>query len=162
MKHILFIDIEVGLKGRKLSDIGGINDSGHSFHSSSLADFERFIDHQEYIGGHNILKHDIPLLERLSAIDFSGFHIIDTLYLSPLLYPKEPYHSLVKDDKLQTDELNNPLNDAIKARDLFYDEVAAFNELDADLKQIFFSLLKEFPHFLNSLVIHYLPPIWKT
>ena len=54
---------------------------------------------------------------------------IDTLYLSPLLFPHRPYHALLKDDKLQTDELNNPLNDSIKAMQLFYDEVNAFHAL---------------------------------
>ena len=52
---------------------------------------------------------------------------IDTLSLSPLLFPSKPYHALVKDDKLQVDELNNPLNDAIKARDLFFDELKLFH-----------------------------------
>ncbi|HOM02335.1 MAG TPA: RecQ family ATP-dependent DNA helicase [Acetivibrio sp.] len=68
---------------------------------------------------------------------------IDTLYLSPLLFPQKPYHSLVKDDKLQTDDINNPLNDSIKARDLFFDEVKAFHKLDDELKRIFYTLLKD-------------------
>jgi ATP-dependent DNA helicase RecQ len=38
---------------------------------------------------------------------------IDTLPLSPLLFPKKPYHRLIKDDKLFSDQLNNPINDAI-------------------------------------------------
>ena len=54
---------------------------------------------------------------------------IDTLYLSPLLFPRRPYHALLKDDKLQSDELNNPVNDSEKARRLFLDEVNAFADL---------------------------------
>ncbi len=73
--------------------------------------------------------------------------LIDTLFWSPLLFPARPYHALVKDDKLQTQELSNPLNDAVKARDLFYDEVAAFEQLDHDLQQIFFFLLHDKPGF---------------
>lgn len=42
---------------------------------------------------------------------------IDTLCLSPLLFPMRPYHALIKDDKLQSDSLNNPLNDSIKPMD---------------------------------------------
>ena len=72
---------------------------------------------------------------------------IDTLRLSPLLFPKRPYHKLLKDDKLQTDELNNPLNDSIKARDLFYDEINAFCELPAALQFIYFGLLGNTPEF---------------
>ena len=72
---------------------------------------------------------------------------IDTLFLSPLLFPNKPYHRLLKDDKLQTDELNNPLNDAIKAKELFYDEINAFQALDEEMKLIYFMLLKDSPYF---------------
>ena len=72
---------------------------------------------------------------------------IDTLYLSPLLFPERPYHALLKDDKLQTDELNNPLNDAEKARRLFYDEVNAFSELSARRKDIYYGLLNSLEEF---------------
>jgi ATP-dependent DNA helicase RecQ len=62
---------------------------------------------------------------------------------------------LLKDDKLQTEELNNPLNDSIKARDLFFDEITAFQHLDDSMKHIFYCLLKDrkefyaFFHFLD-------------
>ena len=36
--------------------------------------------------------------------------IIDTLYLSPLLFPKRPYHNLHK-YKLQDEAFNNPVLD---------------------------------------------------
>ena len=60
-----------------------------------------------------------------------------------MLFPTRPYHALLKDDKLQSDETNNPLNDAIKAKDLFYDEMAAFRNTDETLKQIFYLLLHD-------------------
>ena len=63
------------------------------------------------------------------------------------MFPNKPYHALLKDDKLQSDELNNPLNDALKAMELFYDEVNAFNELDNNLKNIYYTLLHESPYF---------------
>ncbi|MEP6646615.1 MAG: RecQ family ATP-dependent DNA helicase, partial [Saprospiraceae bacterium] len=68
---------------------------------------------------------------------------IDTLFLAPLLFPARPYHALVKDDKLNTDELNNPLNDALKAMKLFYDEVSAFKSLALPLQKIYCNLLYE-------------------
>src|SRR5690606_33253316 len=70
-----------------------------------------------------------------------GVAYIDTLHLSPLLFPAKPYHKLVKDDKLNVEELNNPLNDAIKARDLFHDEVTAFRALDRSTQEVLFHLL---------------------
>ncbi|MBS1577714.1 MAG: RecQ family ATP-dependent DNA helicase, partial [Bacteroidetes bacterium] len=66
---------------------------------------------------------------------------------SPLLFPTKPYHALLKDDKLQTEDTNNPLNDSIKAKDLFFDEVSVFNQLDEKLKLIFYLLLKNKKEF---------------
>ena len=84
----------------------------------------------------------------------SGMGFIDTLCLSPLLFPARPYHRLLKDDKLLSEELNNPVSDSLKARALFYDEVTAFNRLDPGMKQIYRLLLrnkKEFKDFFKYL-----------
>src|SRR5690554_1526858 len=143
MKDIVFIDAEVDVKSKKIVDIGGVTDSGLKLHSSSVAKFFDFIDQKKYICGHNIINHDLLHLGRAANKDLSGMKAIDTLYLSPLLFPARPYHSLLKDDKLQTEEMNNPLNDAIKAKNLFYDEVEAFKNIDEELKQIFYILLKD-------------------
>ncbi|MCA1744375.1 MAG: DEAD/DEAH box helicase, partial [Bacteroidales bacterium] len=147
MHTIIFIDTEIDVPTKRILDIGGINNLGERFHSSSAPDFIQFINGNKYLCGHNLLKHDLPVLIKALGIDFGQNLTIDTLYLSPLLFPKRPYHRLLKDDKLQTDELNNPLNDALKAKDLFYDEVAAFKETDDALKQIFFGLLKDRKEF---------------
>lgn len=99
-----------------------------------------------YLCGHNIVHHDLRYLRPLLDQPLSA-KPIDTLYLSPLLFPEQPYHALLKDDKLQTDELNNPLNDAEKARKLFYDEVNAFSDLPARRKEIYYGLLNPFEEF---------------
>ncbi|EHL05507.1 hypothetical protein HMPREF0322_03857 [Desulfitobacterium hafniense DP7] len=70
------------------------------------------------------------------------------------MFPNRPYHALLKDDKLQTEEANNPLNDSIKARDLFFDEVTAFQQAESVLKVIFHMLLKgqkEFSAFFHFI-----------
>ncbi|MGQ1783754.1 RecQ family ATP-dependent DNA helicase [Saccharicrinis sp. GN24d3] len=154
MRNIVFIDTEVDPGSKKILDIGGVTESGLQLHSTSLAEFLDFINNKEYICGHNIMNHDLLYLERTAYQDMSGIKSIDTLFLSPLLFPSKPYHALLKDDKLQTDELNNPLNDAIKAKDLFYDEVSAFRDFDHDLKQIYYLLLKtewEFTCFFDFI-----------
>jgi ATP-dependent DNA helicase RecQ len=38
--------------------------------------------------------------------------VVDTLYLSPLAFPENPYHHLVKDYKLVRGSLNDPAADA--------------------------------------------------
>ncbi|MBT9143503.1 MAG: hypothetical protein DDT32_00462 [Syntrophomonadaceae bacterium] len=67
-------------------------------------------------------------------------------------------HSLGKDEKLMTGELNNPFADAKKTRELLQDEVLVFHRLDNSLRQIYYQLLgtrKEFRAFF-SWVDYYL------
>jgi len=142
LNAIVFIDAEVDSNGKRVLDIGAVKENGSEFRSKSLPDFAAFLRGSLYVCGHNILKHDLQYLEK--EITASGVkRFIDTLCLSPLLFPKKPYHKLIKDDKLTSDELNNPFNDAKKARDLFNDELTKFKELDDNHQRIFFSLLRE-------------------
>lgn len=142
MNTIVFIDTEINPETQKVLDIGGIRDNGSHFHKASLPAFADFIAGADFICGHNIFNHDIKYIgEALKGAGIHPNNIIDTLFLSPLLFPTKPYHALLKDDKLQSEDLSNPLNDAIKARDLFFDEVATFRQTDDILRQIFFLLL---------------------
>lgn len=89
--------------------------------------------------------------------------VIDTLYWSPLLFPRKPYHALLKDDKLQVEELNNPVNDAKKAEDLFYDEVNAFSALPFKIQQIFYSLLHAHEEFRDFFAyVDFRPYVFDT
>ena len=142
MARITFIDAEVDPGSGKVLDIGGVRWDGMCFHDSSLARFSAFLQGTEYVCGHNVLAHDMKYLgDAVRQAGVPEANVIDTLYLSPLLFPKRPYHALLKDDKLQTEELNNPLNDAKKAKILFDDEVAAFGALDENLREIYSALL---------------------
>ncbi|MDD3490438.1 MAG: RecQ family ATP-dependent DNA helicase [Paludibacter sp.] len=155
MNSIAFIDTEIDPKTRKVLDIGSIKSDGNTFHKASLSEFIQFLNGTEYICGHNILNHDLKYIgQQLRQPELQLKGAIDTLHLSPLLFPTKPYHALLKDDKLQTEEMNNPLNDAIKARDLFYDEVSAFQHTDERLKQILYLLLwdkREFRSFFRFI-----------
>ena len=144
MHSIAFIDTEIEPRSRKIHDIGGIKDNGNTFHSNSINGFINFLKDTQFICGHNILHHDLNYIQTsVNEAGIKSTNIIDTLFLSPLLFPARPYHALLKDDKLQTEDANNPLNDSIKARDLFFDEKARFEEMDEALKQIFYLLLKD-------------------
>lgn len=156
MKPITFFDTEVDPKSKKILDFGSVKENGSTFHSPSAADFVAFLQGTQYLCGHNIFHHDLKYIEttiRNSKLNFENY--IDTLFLSPLLFPAKPYHALLKDDKLQTEDTNNPLNDSIKVKDLFFDEVTAFQQTDIALKRIFYFLLKDqrefrsFFHFLD-------------
>ena len=152
LSGIVFIDVEIGVDDQKAHDFGAVKHSGAELHTGSKKDFSSFIADAEYICGHNIIRHDLSFLADIDHI--KDKKAIDTLCLSPLLFPKRPYHRLLKDDKLQTEERNNPLNDCLKARDLFYDEVNAFNALPKELQRIYHGLLhhvKEFVAFFDYL-----------
>lgn len=142
MKHIFFIDTEVSETDNKAYDFGAVNENDGKLHTGAAHEFHSFIAGAEYLCGHNIINHDAKYIEITGTAK-----LIDTLYISPLLFPNKPYHKLLKDDKLQTDELNNPLNDAVKAKELFYDEVNAFLSLDGEMKLIYYMLLKNDPYF---------------
>ena len=144
MNLIAFIDTEIEPKSHKILDIGCVKRDGRIFHKNSLGEFLRFLEGTDFICGHNIFNHDIKYIGKaLKDAGINTGNIIDTLFLSPLLFPTKPYHALLKDDKLQSEEMNNPLNDSIKARDLFYDEISAFKKIDESLKQIFYGLLSD-------------------
>ncbi len=156
MKPITFVDLEVHPHNGAILDIGGIKDTGSTFHSKSPFDLTIFLKGSDYLCGHNIIRHDLKYIRQTieNAGGIFSYNIIDTLYLSALLFPRKPYHALVKDEKLQTEEINNPLSDAKKVKTLFFDEVAAFQQLEDPLKKIFFLLLqdqKEFRAFFQYI-----------
>jgi ATP-dependent DNA helicase RecQ len=148
MNTIAFIDTEIEPKNGKILDIGGIKSDGDSFHQASVAEFIRFLNGTQFICGHNIFNHDLTYIgNALHDAGINPANVIDTLFLSPLLFPTNPYHALLKDDKLQSEYTNNPLNDSIKAKDLFHDEIAAFKKTNEGLQQIFYLLLKDKKEF---------------
>jgi ATP-dependent DNA helicase RecQ len=155
MSLIAFFDIEVNPSNKQLLDIGCVLSDDTGFHKNEPNEFRSFIEQSVFICGHNIVAHDLIYLQKHFGDAYWGTDkAIDTLLFSPLLFPQQPYHHLLKNDKLQTEELNNPLNDSLKARNLFYDEVAAFQKLDDELKKVLYLLLsgqKGFGNFFKYL-----------
>jgi ATP-dependent DNA helicase RecQ len=148
MRTVSFFDLEIDPTKNLILDVGCIRWDDSTFHENSIQKFIEFVNDSDFISGHNVFNHDLKYLHQyVGEKSFGALKTIDTLYLSPLLFPSKPYHHLLKDDKLQVDELNNPLNDSIKAKHLFYDEVTAFQKLDESLKKIFFNLLSEREEF---------------
>ena len=146
-RNIAFVDTEVGLKDHKIHDIGALRDDGATFHQASQTALDQFLQEGkvDYICGHNLIHHDAHYLH-LNGI------LIDTLYLSPLLFPKRPYHHLVKDDKLMSEQMNNPVNDCEKAKELLMDEIAAWNQLSERKRKIFTLLLQHEEEFRGFLM----------
>ena len=88
MYTIAFIDTEIEPKSRKILDIGSVKDDGNSFHSNSITDFIKFLNGTEFICGHNIFNHDLKYIQKaVTDAEINPANIIDTLFLSPLLFP---------------------------------------------------------------------------
>lgn len=76
-----------------------------------------------FLLGHNVVQHDFPVLKRsYPDLALLALPVIDTLQLSPIAFPQNPYHSLVKDYKLVRDSINDPLKDAQLSLRLFKDQ----------------------------------------
>jgi len=143
MDNILFLDIEVNRKG-KIVDYGALF-NGQELHESHTTKLEQWIIESKIICGHNIIAHDIPELKKQLGQDiFNGKEYIDTLLWSPLLFPENPYHKLVKGYKIVNEsEANNPLSDCKLTRDLLIDELNKFKNLSDDLQSALFFLLND-------------------
>ena len=149
------VDVEIGLKDHKIHDIGALRYDGATFHKASKRELLEFLNGVDYLCGHNIIHHDAKYL---FAKETCQWLFVDTLYISPLLFPERPYHRLLKDDKLISEQMNNPVNDCEKAKDLLLDEIAHWNALPNEKRKLFASLLKgqkEFEGFLGMVRAEY-------
>ncbi|SNX71500.1 RecQ family ATP-dependent DNA helicase [Cereibacter ovatus] len=98
-----------------------------------LDQLEKALGKTSHVIGHNILRHDIEhllaarphLLAKMAAP-------IDTLWLNPLAFPRNPYHHLVKhyhDGRLQAGHVNDPELDARLVFQVLENQIAALTEL---------------------------------
>lgn len=145
------VDVEVSMSDHKIHDIGALRYDGAIYHGCKKEELEYFLRDVDYLCGHNIINHDAKYL---FGNDPCKWVLVDTLYVSPLLFPERPYHRLLKDDKLISEQMNNPVNDCEKARDLLMDETARWNELSERKRRIISALLKgkkEFNGFLSMV-----------
>lgn len=143
-----FIDVEVSVKDNKIHDVGALRWDGATCHSADKPTVMQFVESVDYICGHNIIHHDAKYMFGTNTYKWT---FVDTLYISPLLFPERPYHRLLKDDKLVSEQMNNPVNDCEKARDLLMEEVAKWEMLPEPKKVIFTILLHDVPEFTGFL-----------
>ena len=131
LDHCLLLDLEA--RGDAIYRIGAVY-GGESFERQGRFDLDRMLDELDhfaassrYLLGHNLLDHDLPVLMRQAPdLRLLKKPVVDTLFLSPLAFPENPYHRLVKDYKLVKESLNDPVADARLAASLFSDQWASF------------------------------------
>ncbi len=142
LARCILLDLEVTLKGR-ITQVGAI--LGEERHSGSAATGLGFLDalagRADAVIGHNVVDHDLARLQATSPNHpLLLLPVIDTLILSPIAFPSNPYHRLVKDYKLVHESTNDPVADARLSGVLFLDEWEAFVRLQATHPELFTAL----------------------
>ena len=145
-----FVDVEVGLKDKRIHDIGILRWDGAKYHSADKRAAISFLEDVDFVCGHNVIHHD---MKYLLGDEVQRWRLVDTLYVSPLLFPERPYHHLLKDDKLMNEQMNNPVNDCEKACDLLMDEIAKWKALPDAHRFIYATLLRDVPEFAGFLAM---------
>lgn len=139
----LLLDLETSGSGRLLK-IGAVSGersflrSGDFNRSEALSELDAFAAGSRCVAGHNILDHDLPVLaEKRNDLAILGLPVIDTLFLSPLCFPENPYHRLVKDYKLVSESVNDPVGDARLAGELLRDEIGSLRGMAENAPEVF-------------------------
>lgn len=145
-----FVDVEVGLKDKRIHDIGILRWDGAKYHSADKKAAISFLEDVDFVCGHNVIHHD---MKYLLGDEVQRWQLVDTLYVSPLLFPERPYHHLLKDDKLMNEQMNNPVNDCEKACDLLMDEIAKWKALPVAQRFIYATLLHDVTEFAGFLAM---------
>lgn len=128
MDRCLCLDLETGPDGTILA-LGAALGQETVFQKprapagAALDEVHEMAGRARFLLGHNLLGHDLPVIEaRFPESPLLRMPVVDTLYLSPLAFPENPYHRLIKDYKLVKDSLNDPLADTRLAASLFADQ----------------------------------------
>lgn len=86
--------------------------------------------------GHNILRHDLPhLIANRPRFASLAAAPIDTLWLNPLAFPRNPYHHLVKhyhDGRLEAGHINDPEQDARLVFQVLQNQITSLSALAAE------------------------------
>jgi ATP-dependent DNA helicase RecQ len=136
LTRCLLFDIETNENG-EIYSLGAVF-NGKKFNTpkglkvgrEQLAEFNNFGRSAEFALGHNILSHDLPRLrEQDPTLTILQKPVVDTLYLSPLAFPENPYHRLVKNYQIVRDSINDPAEDAVLAGKVFAEQWEAFSQL---------------------------------
>ena len=142
----LAIDLEVGKRNERIYALAAVDSEARSFVRTKLRqrelgdalhELDDFAEPAEVILGHNLIHFDLPHL-RAAAPDLRLLRrpALDTLMLSPLAFPKNPYHHLIKhyqDGDLIRERRNDPEHDARLALSLFEDERTELGKTGSDL-----------------------------
>ncbi len=141
----LSIDLEVHPKKDRILKLAAINSEtgerlvftgGGNIHTEVLK-LDRMADRASCLTGHNLIAFDLPHLQAINpGLKLLRMPALDTLMLSPLAFPENPYHKLIKhyqDASLIRGQVNDPELDARLALEVLQAEFDALRESPAQL-----------------------------
>ena len=140
----LSLDLEVGKETGLIHAFGAVRDdtdqrlvySGGD-PAPALEQLDDFAAGAAFLLGHNLIAFDLPHLAAANPnLKLLKLPVVDTLRLSPLAFPRNPYHALVKhyqDGGLKRGQVNDPELDARLTLKLFQDECQALQEAAPEL-----------------------------
>ncbi|WP_244496983.1 MULTISPECIES: hypothetical protein [unclassified Ensifer] len=121
---------------------------------AALDRLEELASGADFLLGHNIIRFDLPHLAavrpRLAGLSSKP---IDTLWLNPLAFPRNPYHHLVKhhhDGRLQVGHVNDPELDAHLVLEVLANQFAAFAALALETPAALTSYRLPLPDHLHA------------
>ena len=137
------IDLEVDPARAEILDFAAvfsddrtaIRAKGHGL-EQALDRLEASVGAETFLLGHNIIRHDLPhLVARRPQLAALFTEPIDTLWLNPLAFPRNPYHHLVKhyhDGRLQAGHVNDPELDARLVLEVLSNQLLALRQQAVD------------------------------
>jgi len=140
--HCLSLDLEVGKADGRIHTFGAVRgETGHGYHgdgsAAQLTRLDALADGAAFLLGHNLIAFDLPFLRAAKPdLRLLGLPVIDTLRLSPLAFPRNPYHRLVKhyqDGALMRGRRNDPELDARLALAVFGEQREALSKAEPNL-----------------------------
>ena len=101
------IDLEIDKRGERILALAAVDEpSSEAFKfpgnrrravADALAELDAFCSTADCLVGHNLIAFDIPHLRAAAPnLRLLSLPLLDTLRLSPLAFPTNPYHRLVK------------------------------------------------------------------
>jgi len=148
-KTILFVDLEVTETTRKIHEVGArMLDQAYRGTSITPLNELYYKYRPSFICGHNLIRHDQVFLSETSFNPILGkLEIIDTLFLSILLFPTKLSHKLEKHYKSEIHLENNPLGDCEATESFLHLLMEKYNSMSSEIQAAIVKLLSNAPHF---------------
>ncbi|MDE0331869.1 MAG: DEAD/DEAH box helicase, partial [Nitrospinae bacterium] len=139
----LSVDLEVSRNG-VIHALGAVRaDTAESLtHSgggltAALEKLDELTEGASFVLGHNLIAFDLPHLTAAKPdLRLLNMPVVDTLRLSPLAFPRNPYHHLVKhyqDGGLRRGRINEPELDSRLALEVFANQLQELRGAQPDL-----------------------------